>query len=194
MSSHFFAHLSAHLSAQSSRLRLMYVSACVVRVLTLFILSSMSSVSAYATPVDPLLGLKLEAGMGGLSEAYLRGEVSYPLSSIFLLQSAYSQPLLKGAPSLALGGRAQLDVFHYVPWVGLLSTYEKTELNQSESHINLGVEFGLDRKLSNQHAVSLSLRLPSIITRSGGPLADHSAWRLGVSWRYDWLLFDPFDE
>jgi hypothetical protein len=141
------------------------------------------------------LGLKLEAGVVGSPSPYVRGEVSYPLSTLFLLQSAYAHTLNESHPaSLQLGARAQLDVFHYVPWAGLLGSYMLSDLNHAFDHISAGVELGLDRKLSDRQAVSLSLRLPALFMPASEGLGGRGAWRLGLSWRYDWLLFDPFDE
>jgi len=141
-----------------------------------------------AEPADPTLGLKAEAGLQSAEELspYLRAELSYLLSQTWVVQSSL-MGALSGPSRLnaALGARAQLDVFHYIPWLGLsLSAPLSSTLSSPPS---LGLELGFDRKLSPTQALSLSARAPGL---SAGELD----WSLGVSWRYDWLLFDPFGE
>ena len=136
---------------------------------------------------DPTLGLKLELGYetSPIDSGYLRGEASYLVTQSWLahasLQSHSSSPL--SSPTLGLGVRYQLDVIHYIPWLGVTAN---SQLTPALSPITLGLELGLDRKLSERQAVSVALRLPRALHLQEG-------WAVGLSWRYDWLLFDPFD-
>ena len=136
---------------------------------------------------DPTLGLKAEAGY--LNETgpagYVRGELSYLLTDTLIPHLSWTSARSSAGDShrLGLGLRAQLDVFHYVPWLGVLSAHRI----YAPLDAQLGVALGVDRRLSEEQALSVTIRLPTLLRGEG-------AWGVGLSWRYDWLLVDPFDD
>lgn len=137
---------------------------------------------------DPTLGLKLELGYQGGPRAsgLVRAELSYLITQSWLIQSSVQglTSELSAPPSVGLGLRYQLDVFHYIPWLGLTSM---TSLGAVPNNtLDLGLELGVDRKLDERHALSVALRFPRATQ-------GETAWALGLSWRYDWLLRDPFE-
>ena len=189
--------------------------------------------SARAFDADPALRLKLEGGYdcvtysplslgltatpptqeGGdrarVHGAYALAEVSYALSSSWVLAAGYWEGRYeegRARHKAVAGARYQLDVFHYVPWLGVQLSYDIARagwerplppaeegeppagvVDVAGGALQWGLELGVDRRLSPAHAVSLTLRWLNAAETPPSGVA------VGVSWTYHWLLFDPFE-
>lgn len=135
---------------------------------------------------DPIIGLKLETGYQSTpTSAYTRAEISYLFTQSVLAHTSVQQRFsTQDRPRIGLGLRYQLDIFHYIPWIGSTILHQAFAQNSSTT---FGLEVGLDRKLSEVQAISIALRFPTL-------LQGEVDWAIGVSFRYDWRLFDPFDQ
>jgi hypothetical protein len=182
---------------------------------------------------DPTLRLKLEGGydcvtydpltLGLTAEtppqegaqrarthgAYALAEVSYALTPSWVLQGGYWEGRYTGGRArhkAVVGARYQLDIFHYIPWLGAQLSYDVGRagwvlplppaeegapspgaIDAAGPRLQWGLELGVDRRLSPAHSVSLTLRWLNAAATPPAGVA------VGVSWTYHWLLFDPFE-
>ena len=138
--------------------------------------------SGYACVIeDPTKASTLEAER--LHGGYALIEMSYALTASWVLHGGYQGQWYSEGQYLhrpLTGLRYQLDVFEYIPWIGILLGYdlgrtgwvspveereEEMDADQESPSIDplgdrlqWGLELGLDRRLDERHVIGGSLR------------------------------------
>jgi len=139
---------------------------------------------------------------------YALAEASYALSASWVLAAGYWEGRYeegRARRKAVAGARYQLDVFHYVPWLGAQLSYDVGRagwaralpppaaggaspgaVDVAGARLQWGLELGVDRRLSPAHAVSLTFRWLNAAETPPSGVA------VGLSWTYHWALLDPF--
>lgn len=190
---------------------------------------------------DPTLKLKVEGGYhcvvtnpesassinaSRVHGGYMLAEVSYALTSTWVIQTGYQGSWFDEGRALHrphLGIRYQLDVFKYIPWLGLIAGYDLGRTGWKVAHVEEEVETGASTRASEvidgseeetvtwvdplqskfQWGIELGVdwQLDEVqgvgLTLRWLNLPNLSgppgALTLGVNWAYSWVIFDPFN-
>ena len=194
-----------------------------------------------AADLDPTLQLKLESGyysqgfqtstdpkddLTYLYAPYVLFETSYEVYESWVLQLGYHTQFFtedRRIQRVQGGLRYQLDFLHYIPWFGVLLTYDlmrshwlkesmaeatnkqnssNTMEDQIADHTQVITESLLGNPLQWGVELGLDRRLNQdhVISFTfrwlnvSGLSATPSIFSAGLSWSYRWVLFDPFTE
>ena len=177
---------------------------------------------------DDTLQLKAESGYACVIEdstkastleaerlhgGYALIEMSYAFTNSWVLHMGYQGQWYSEGRRLhrpLLGLRYQLDIFEYIPWIGIQAGYDlgrtgweipvdaqEEEMDADDKpalidplgdELRWGLELGLDRRLDERHVIGGSLRWTHISGLSDAP----GGLTFGIFWAYRWQFIDPF--